>query len=256
MHMLMSVMVTMALIVRTAMIRIMRVSTAHMSAPPGVAMLQTRSMIVIGLRINTMLVSVTVIRVVTIGGFRKVAPQEERQARPYNHQARRRAQPRVELLGHDPLRRVQGDDPQRIDRYRMRRSYDAAEKNRVTCAAAGSDQVGRHQRFAVSRFERVETPEYRGNQRRHQKERDIYPIRLDQIGKGATRGAHLVGCELEPARLSSSVEPARVTSAIRQLLRSRRRRRESQIGAQHLRRAVQHVSRIVREFKAAILRRD
>src|SRR5215469_14243622 len=86
---------------------------------------------------------------------RSISADEERESERCYQQTRRGAEPWIQPLWYDPLRRVERDNPEHVDGNRMRCCNDAAQQDGVACGPARSDQIGRHQRLAVPRFERM-----------------------------------------------------------------------------------------------------
>src|SRR5438552_12252897 len=59
------------------------------------------------------------------------------------------ADPRVELLGDDELRKRERDEPEREDADRVRRGHDQPERRRVLRSPALPDEVRRHDRLPM-----------------------------------------------------------------------------------------------------------
>ena len=68
------------------------------------------------------------------------------------------AQPGVEMVRHNILRRVKRDEPKRVDTRRVGNGNDQAEEQRVGGRSLRPHQVGRHDGFSVPRLKRVQTP--------------------------------------------------------------------------------------------------
>ena len=122
----------------------------HVAAPPGVTMDRHRCVAVLMIVIMMMIVSVRMLVMVrmmmVIGGavfidalrrrIGAVAADEERRTESSHQQSRRHSEPRVKLLGHDPLRSIKRDDAESVYGNRVRRGYDGAQQHRMTGGAA------------------------------------------------------------------------------------------------------------------------
>jgi hypothetical protein len=67
------------------------------------------------------------------------------------------AQPGVEMVRHNVLRRIKRDQPKRVDPCGVCGGHDQTEEQGVGGRSLRPHQVGRHDGFSVSRLERVQT---------------------------------------------------------------------------------------------------
>ena len=115
-------------------------------------------------------------------------------------QARDRAQPGVESLGHDVPGRVQRHAPEQVHARGVGRRHDQAKRRGVASGAPRADEIGGHHGLAVPRLQRMKAPESRGGHEggQHHAEAQLPPEH--EAGEGALRDPLDIGLESDGFR--------------------------------------------------------
>ena len=108
-------------------------------------------------------------------------------------------QPRVELVGDDEAREQQRDQAEREDADRVRHGHDQAEQGGVTRGTALAYEVGRDDRLAVPRRERVRHAPEQGRPERGEDDPGAEVITPDECGEPRV-GDAVAGLQGRPAR--------------------------------------------------------
>ena len=147
-----------------------------------------------------------------ISGSAGQTPKEHVAAEPSNRDTGERAQPGIELLGHDIARSIQGDRSESENTRRMRDSDDQAKKKSMTRCSLRSDEIGGDDRLAMTRLQGVETSKADGYESRREQKPCAEVLRLNQFGESASRSLLTIdlemhlrkGCRRRSAKLRGS----------------------------------------------------
>ena len=125
------------------------------------------------------------------------AAQKHVSAESGDGQAGEYAQPRVELLGHDVSRGIEGDGAKSKNSGGMRGGDDETEQQGMPRGAPRADQVGRYDRLAVARFQRVQRAQPEGDEGGCDQEPQTQAAGSDQLSERAARGRLLIGLQVQ-----------------------------------------------------------
>ena len=131
--------------------------------------------------------------------------------------------PRIQVLGDDELGEGERHETEREDADRVGDGHNAAERERIARTSSRADEVGRDDRLAVSRRQRVRrSPEEREGER-DEDEADAQVIARDEGGEASRAAARTNGCRRRPSRAGgapasvpprTSADPDRTSSGL------------------------------------------
>ena len=125
------------------------------------------------------------------------AAKEHVSAEPGDGQAGENAQPGIKLLGHDVSRGIEGDGAQRKNARSVGSGDNQAEQERMARSTPRAYQVSGYDRFAVTRFQRVQCAEAQRYKAGSDEEPETQAAGGDQLGECAAWGCLLVGLEVQ-----------------------------------------------------------
>src|ERR1700723_1522102 len=138
----------------------------------------------------------------------------------------------------------------------MRRGHDRAEQHRMAGLAVRSNQIGGDESLAMPRLERMKSTQYGCYKGGHSHEQEISAFRADKLGKGAARRTLAVCLEYDAARRDAAGgQPSRTRLEFRLIasLNAEGRSFDRERSFKRLRRAMQHIRRIVSQLKASVI---
>ena len=108
------------------------------------------------------------------------------------------AQPGVEVVGNNILRRVQRDEPQRVNPGGVGDGDDQPKKQGMGGRSLRPHQVRRDNGFSVSRLERVQTSQCGSDERRGEQKPEAPLVRGYKFSEGVAGSALFIGFQRQP----------------------------------------------------------